>query len=312
MIVNIIIIIFDNKKKKNMEPEMLKGYTFLRKLGEGGQGAVYLAIRDSDGIEVAIKEMFLKPGMSVNSALREINFLKELSKSPDCNPYMSCYYDHEIFNRKDASGFIVYLVMEYIKGPDLEKYSDMLRRSDPKLLVDAAFKTLTSMLLALNDVHSKGIIHNDVKPKNIVVEEETSVPKLVDFGLSCKASPADSKRCVIVGGRKLEDCCTYGGFTYLYVAPERIINDIRYPKSDVWSLGATIYNMITGKNIFGILNMVHNAKTADRMIREMEPAQLNSGNKQLDKIVNLMTIKDPAKRISTQEALAMIPPEKLA
>ena len=87
------------------------------------------------------------------------------------------------------------------------------------------------------------VLHNDIKPHNIVIDKRR-FPKLIDFGISCDTRGKNSTVCSHNGTRV--DCCPgiYG--TPQYGSPEMIMDNIKYPQSDIWSLGISFYNLATG------------------------------------------------------------------
>ncbi|GAH17141.1 unnamed protein product, partial [marine sediment metagenome] len=95
--------------------------------------------------------------------------------------------------------------------------------------------------------------------------------------------------------------------TFSYVAPERVLYDVRYPQSDIWSLGATMYSLITKKIIWGDRDF---ATTTVPMLRQAilleEPEKLESGIELLDNLVNGMTMKNISDRITSEKILMML------
>ena len=130
--------------------------------------------------------------------------------------------------------------MVYLDGPDIMEYTQPLRMSgNQTMLIYSAKIILMSMLLALKYIHSRGIIHNDVKPENIVVSERR-VPVLVDLGISCYTLPSRHPTCTRPYRKIVDQCCNETCGTILYIPPEAF-RGVRYPSSDLWSLGVTIY-----------------------------------------------------------------------
>jgi len=292
------------------DQKILSKYNIIKQLGRGGYGDVYLAVRNSDGKQVAIKKVEVKPEeredleKAIDKALIEIRLLKKVSAEPACNLYISCYIEH-IINWNDG---IIYLVMEYIDGPNLKDYVEPLYETqDSETMLQIIYKTSKAMALALKHVHNNGILHRDIKPENIVIETSTGIPKLVDFGIACQAMSKDNALCSGPDNEEVDQCCVGGGGTFSYVAPERILYDVRYPQSDVWSLGASMYSLITRKIIWGHRDP---ATTTPSMIRQAilleEPEKLGSGIELLDNLVDGMTKKDIFDRITIDGILKML------
>ena len=290
--------------------KILSKYIVIKQLGKGAQGAVYLASRKSDGSKVAIKKVEVIPTgkedmeKAIDKALIEIRLLKKVSAEPDCNIYISCYIEHII----EWDDGVIYLVMEFIDGPNLQEYVNPLYvTQDSETLIKIIYSTTKAITKALKEVHSHGILHRDIKPANIVVELNTGIPKLVDFGMACQAIAKDDSLCAGPKNEEIGSCCIGGGGSFSFLAPERIIYDVRYPQSDTWSLGATMYSLITNKIIWGNRDF----KTTTQSILKQailleEPEKLESGIELLDNLVNGMTRKDINKRISSDEILYLL------
>ena len=144
-------------------------------------------------------------------------------------------------------------------------------------------------------LHSKGIIHRDIKPDNIIIETGTMQPKLVDFGLACF-----TKRNLKCENRSNE-CCPGTAGTPYFMAPETLLKGIAYPESDTWSLGASVYSSITGK-------MVYDAKKLKELKRKVmtETPIIETGDTILDNILSMMLEKDVRRRISESDIIPEI------
>src|SRR5271170_2842479 len=164
----------------------------------------------------------------------------------------------KVFPREDRGG--VYLVMEWVEGPLLR---NVLAR-EGKLPVERAVKIALEICDALYYIHSRGVVHRDLKPENIVVDAEDRI-KLIDFGIAGEE-----------GARRL----TFGKFSNImgtpdYISPEQIQGKRGDARSDVYALGAILYEMLTGRppfqgeNPFAIMN--------DRLLNHpVPPRELNS------------------------------------
>ena len=102
-------------------------------------------------------------------------------------------------------------------------------------------------------------------------------------------------------------CCRGGGGTISFVAPEKILYDIRYPQSDIWSLGASMYSILTGKIIWGNRDLIKTTfRTVINAIQLEQPEELKSGNLLLDNLINGMTKKDINKRLTVDKIKFML------
>ena len=294
----------------DINEKVLAKYNFVKKLGAGAQGAVYLVTRKLDEKKAALKIIIVKPQKdedletALNKALLEIKILKEVSAEPKCNMYISCYHSHMV----DVKTGTIYLEMEYIEGPDLKEYVKPLYESgDADTLISIIYMVVKAITIALTHIHQYGVLHNDIKPENIVVERKTKIPKLVDFGIACEAKPKNDTFCTTPLNKEIGECCLGGGGTYNYLAPERTIYGVRYPQSDIWSLGATMYTIITGTLIWGGRDPKNtNIKMIKAAIQTEEPEELGSEIDLLNTLIDGMTRKDITKRLTSDKILHLL------
>lgn len=214
------------------ESEYNNEYIFVANLGQGGFGKVTLAENKITNELVAIKEIQLSDNSNLNASLNEVNNLMRISKNPKCYRYVVCYYD--IFIDKNTNK--LYIVMEYIKGKELDEYFNSLPDDNNKF--DIALKIFSYLLEGLNYIHENGIVHADIKPANILIQDDTLEPIFIDFGISCDFTDNINKPCDNVGG------------TLTFIEPERLYThlytSVNY-KSDIYQLGLTMA-FILGKN----------------------------------------------------------------
>jgi serine/threonine-protein kinase len=279
-------------------------YQLLRKIGTGGQGEVWLTKSKHTGKEVAIKIIQLNP-TNKNNTLQEISLLEAVS-TPNCNPYVVCYYD----SFYEPSTNIAVIEMEYVQGPNILEYTQPLRNSmNFPLLILTTKLFLKATLLGLKFIHNHNIIHNDIKPSNIIVNYN-KVPVIVDFGISCIAQDAINAICTQSYNKVIENCCISTAGTSIYLPPESIRN-VRYSSSDLWSLGATAYQIVTGMDIWGLNVAAYDPlgllkQVIDRFNGNINPYKLNSGDMILDTIVNSFLSYDPSSRMSINQALSLL------
>ena len=196
-------------------------YRIVATLGGGGTALVHRAEVVGGGADVAIKE--LRPQFAADPALRR-RFLREaeLARPLDYPGIVRLLDDGE-------DGGIPFIVMELVKGETLRQFLDR----DGKLAFGYARSLFIDVARALDHAHSRGIIHRDVKPQNIFITEAGA--KLGDFGNARVVSLAS------MTGASL----TWG--TPEYVAPEVFVRGRADPRSDLYSLGAVLYEMVTGQ-----------------------------------------------------------------
>jgi serine/threonine protein kinase len=203
-------------------------YRLISFIGEGAMGEVFVAENVAIGVRVAIK--FLKPELLARPQFRQRFEYEARAISAIQHPNVARFFDLVI-------GDPTFLVMEYVEGPNL---ADVIKREGRLQPTRAAF-IATRLAWALDAVHTAGIIHRDLKPSNIVLTydpEHFEAPKLIDFGLAKLAIAAQvtpiTRAGQVVG-------------TPHYMAPEQIAGEGIDARTDVYSLGCVLYEMVTGR-----------------------------------------------------------------
>lgn len=177
-----------------------------------------------------------------------------------------------------------YLIMEYLEGPALDQLLQKGAMPYPK-----ACAWVAEVAMALSMAHRKGIIHGDVKPANILTTVDGHV-KLTDFGMARLAS-RDSMNSPLLG-------------TPAYWCPEQIIGKPQDARSDLFSLGIVLYEMVTGRRPFDAQTL---PAICERVLSAspLPPSHANSSLPiSLDQVVAACLAKDPGARISSGEELA--------
>jgi serine/threonine protein kinase len=209
------------------------GYRTVERLGEGNMGSVVLAERMSDGALFAIKALHAEGQLDASDGqrfLREAASLRSLS-----HPNIIGFSDQGMVDGG------LYLVMEYVRGVDLDIYR---RQAGGYVPVVRCVELIMDVLDGLAYAHRKGFVHRDVKPANIIVglQDGAMIPKLTDFGLAKRYSEAAL------------DNVTRGKIalgTPDYMPPEQILSFRTVgPLSDIYSVGATIYHLLSGDPLY--------------------------------------------------------------
>lgn len=217
--------------RSNNSPRRLRQYRILEQLGKGGMGTVFLAEDTYLRRRVAIK-LLRSHHKERNSRAR---FLREarLAAAID-HPYVCSIF--EIGKTKGGRPFIV---MEYIEGTSLRS---RLRKG--RLSIADALRFTLEVIEALEVAHAKGIVHRDLKPENIMLTSRGHA-KVLDFGLaeSFKGVPAVPNDEDIATTRRFDPAGTLG-----YMAPEQIRGEPLDSRSDIFSLGIVLHEMLTGKH----------------------------------------------------------------
>src|SRR5258708_25592483 len=217
--------------------QTISHYRILEKLGEGGMGVVYLAEDTHLGRHVAIKFLTALHDHNYRARfLREARAISTLS-----HPNIAIIHDYG--ETSDEQPFIV---MEYVKGDTL---SDLLHAS--ALTITRALEITEAVAEALGSAHAHGIIHRDIKPSNVIVAEDGSV-KVLDFGLvkqlyeepTHEANPDAATLPAMRTSSNVVVC------TPLYLSPEQAIGSQVDARSDLFALGALLFESLTGKPAF--------------------------------------------------------------
>jgi len=211
-----------------MSSDVTDRYEILEQLGEGGMGEVYKARDTNLGRLIAIK--FLSPGLVGNEVAMKF-FTREARAAAALNhPCIVTIYDFGILGGRP------FISMEFIEGTDLSS-----RLEDQGPLQEAhAINVAIQVALALDYAHERSVIHRDIKPPNVIQARGGGV-KILDFGLA-KALHANKKGASIVAG------------TPDYMPPEQLAGGDMDGRTDIFSLGVTLYEILTGETPFeGIL-----------------------------------------------------------
>lgn len=208
-------------------------YRIERPLAHGGMGSVYLATQLGLQRRVAIKALASEKPELLERFRREAVALAEVS-----HPGVVEIYDF-LTGSVETEGRC-YLVMAYIDGVDLEAH--LRTQPERRLQPQAVVELLLPVVSALVELHTLGIIHRDLKPANLVRyvrADGRAFAKLVDFGIARReVDPGLTATGSVLG-------------TPAYLAPEAIFGRKQTPKSDVYSLGATLFELLTGAPPFG-------------------------------------------------------------
>jgi eukaryotic-like serine/threonine-protein kinase len=266
-------------------------FRLTEKVGEGGMGAVYLAERDDAQFaqRVAIKILS-----------RAIGSAEAIARFRDERQILAALEHRNIVRLHDGGSTdddLPYLVMEYIEGETITKYAE-----HHALSIRARVELVRQVCTALQHAHQKLIVHRDIKPSNILVDP-AGVPKILDFGIAKLLAPTSFSR-------EARTRTGFAIFTPEYASPEQAREEAVSTATDVYSVGAVLYEMVTGRAAHcatgGRLEILH-------VICEVDPPRPSTvaprGSRRelagdLDNIILKALHKDPARRYASMEQLA--------
>jgi WD40 repeat protein/DNA-binding CsgD family transcriptional regulator len=261
---------------------ILKGYELLERIGAGGFGAVYRARQSTIDREVAVKVIL--PGLA-----NEPDFIRRFETEARLiarleHPHITPLYDFW----RDPDG--AYLVMRYLRGGSLRSAINEEGAYD---LVSTA-RLLDQLAAALDLAHRQDVIHRDIKPGNILLDEDDNA-YLADFGIA--------RDLINVKGGLTNPDGVVGSLDY--ISPEQARSEPVTPRTDIYSLGVTLYEMITGEHPF------KEASQVERLYKHINaPLPLITGlpddvRDTINEIIQYATAKDPDKRYPDVLALAV-------
>ncbi|UCF79293.1 MAG: protein kinase, partial [Candidatus Eiseniibacteriota bacterium] len=252
-------------------------YKILSKLGEGGMGVAYKAEDSKLKRTVALK--FLPPELTRDSEAKA-RFMHEAQAAAGLSHPNICTV-HEI----DESEGQIFIASECIEGETLKE-----RIQSGPMKIDEVLSTVIQVAEGLREAHERGIVHRDVKSANIMVTPRGQA-KIMDFGLA-----------KLAGGTKLTKTGTTVG-TIAYMSPEQARGEGVDHRTDIWSLGVVLYEMVTGrlpfKGDYGdavVYWILNEQPTHIRKLRSDVPAGI-------DKIIKRALEKSPEKRYQRIEEL---------
>ena len=264
----------------------LGSYEVLSLLGAGGMGEVYRARDTRLGREVAIKVL---PAERMADEARRQRFVQEARAASALNhPNIVTIYEIESANGID------FIVMEYVIGTSLDL---LIPRQGMR--VSEVLRIAIPMADALARAHTRGIVHRDLKPANVVVSSE-GVVKVLDFGLAKLLSgneASDEQEAVRTetAAGPLSQPGTVAG-TPGYMSPEQATAGKVDSRSDVFSFGVVLYEMVTGRRAFAATSR---SETLAAVVREQPkvPSDVVAGvPKELDRLILRCLQKDPDRR----------------
>jgi len=280
--------LLDDSTITHLAGKTVSHYRVLEMLGAGGMGVVYKAFDTKLDRPVALK--FLAPHLRHNEGLKRR--LKDEARAASTLDHPNIVVIHDIDETPDGDLFIA---MAFHEGATLR---DRIRDAPGGLPVAEALQIARQIATGLATAHERGLIHRDIKPGNVIVARD-GVARIIDFGL---AKSADTTATVDGAARG----------TPLYMSPEQASGRPLDLRTDLWSLGAVIYEMLAGKPVFRgetqlqVMSAVVNGEPP--ALREARPGLPVS----VEAIVTRALQKDAAKRYQSAAEMARDLSEALA
>ena len=249
-------------------------YETQKLIGKGAQGSVFLALDKRLGRKVAIKSLhkeFITDETHFKRFEEEAKILSQLNHSSIVTLYDYCY---------DDDGF--YLVMELVNGKALDYY---IKKENGPIAETRSIDIFIRILKGIQYIHDKNIVHRDIKPSNIIIDNHDKI-KLLDFGIA-----NNTKR-----DTRLTQVGTNAGVTPMYGTPEHVSNSKITIQSDIYSLGVTLWQMLTGVPPYeGLTEMQIYSKIERDPLPAIQDVYKHVSLR-MNEIVQKATSKDPSDR----------------
>ncbi len=263
----------DKQPNRGRFEKQIGQFEIMELLGEGGLGRVYLAKDSKLNRKVALK--FIITADITEEELSGLfkNEIQALALAE--NPNIVTIYEAGVHNNTP------YIVMEYIEGKPLKELI-----KEGSISTTDAITYCIEICKGLEKAHTLGLVHRDINPKNIIISKDGFV-KIADFGLA-----------KVIGKRGISEITSYAG-TINYLSPEQINGDVLDHRSDIFSLGVVLYELLTGKMPF---RGEYEAATT-YSIQNVDPEPLAKYNadlpSSLQTIIDKALQKKPAKRYAS-------------
>ena len=248
-------------------------YKLLEEIGEGGMGAVYVA-EQTEPVRRKVAIKLIKPGMDSKAVLARFEAERQALALMD-HPNIAKVLDGGL---TDAGR--PYFVMEYVRGVPITDYCDATRLS-----VKDRLELFVQVCQAVQHAHQKGIIHRDLKPSNILVApyDDKPVPKVIDFGLAKAMHHSLTEKTLHTAHETVLG-------TPIYMSPEQAqLNNLDVDtRSDIYSLGVLLYELLTGTTPLEKRRLKEAAwDEVRRIIREEEPPRPSTRLSTIDALPSL-------------------------
>lgn len=266
-----------------VQKPMLGRYEVEREIGKGAMGVVYLGRDPRLGRAVAIKTLALDREFEGQS-LAEIRarFLREAETAGRLkHPHIVTV--HDVGEEND----LAWIAMDYLEGTPMSDYA----QAETLLAPSEVFAILAQVADALDHAHGEGVVHRDVKPENIIVDCTRGVATVTDFGVASVADHHKTRTGTILG-------------TPSYMSPEQVAGERVDGRSDIFSAGVTLYQLLTGQLPFtgdSLSNLMYRiTHERQREVRRLRPELPTCATT----ITNRCLAKEPERRYTSAAQLA--------
>lgn len=273
-------VVIDDPK---IEKPLLGRYQLEEELGRGAMGMVYLGKDPTIGRVVAIKTLALSEEFEDQyvDEVRRRFFVEAETAGRLSHPNIVTIYD------AGEEHDLAFIAMDYIKGEALNTYS----RKGNLLTVETVFEIGIKVAQALDYAHRQGVVHRDVKPGNIIYDKEHDTLKITDFGIACLTDNSKTRSGTVLGSPS-------------YMSPEQLSGERVDGRSDLYSLGVTLYQLFTGVLPFQADSM---AALAYKIMND-KPKGIRKERAELPvcltRIINKAMEKDPRQRFQDGASMA--------
>jgi len=265
-----------------LEHPVLGRYELRRELGRGAMGIVYLGHDPKIVRDVAVKTINLKQFSGREAEAIKTRFFREAEAAGRLNhPNIVTVFD--IGDEHD----LAFIAMDYVPGRPLSEYTN----ENEMLDCDTIYQLIGQAAQAIDYAHRQGIIHRDIKPGNILYNESDERIKVSDFGIARVTDTTTTRTGTVLGSPS-------------YMAPEQLTDGKVDGRADIFSLGVTLYQLLTGELPFkgdslpSLAYQITNKK--HRSIRELRP-ELPA---RIVRIINKALQKNPDKRYTSAQEMA--------
>ena len=277
--------------------QQLGAYRIIREIGRGGLGTVYLAERADESYRKQVALKLVRRGLDTDDILQRFRHERQILAQLE-HPNIA-----RLIDGGTADDGRPYFVMEYVQGATLTKYCE-----EKKIGTNERLELFRKICQAVSYAHQNLVIHRDLKPSNILVTAE-GAPKLLDFGIAKVLTPEEEAYTQTIASQRV--------MTPEYASPEQIKGGRVTTRSDVYSLGVVLYELLTGQKPYRVTSRT--SEEISRAITEQEPERPSTvaqGNPQseirnpqslrgdLDNIVLMALRKEPERRYASVEQLS--------